>query len=195
MEMESTEVVLFVLMLFSFVTELLQPEPEPTKPSTQIRSRHPSNAIIAKLVQHQRRLKSLKKRIGRRKARSMADDDERFQALRTAMICEYYGTRRVPRSLWVNNRTSATLMCRGSKFSECPSTLSNTSVVAWKQRWGEATPTSGSVSLCLKKIAIALWKLATNSEYRTISLVWSRQIYGLLLCARVLLLCCEPTPS
>ena len=22
-------------------------------------------------------------------------------------ICEYYGTRRVPRSLWVNNRTSA----------------------------------------------------------------------------------------
>ncbi|KAJ4941571.1 hypothetical protein JOQ06_011450 [Pogonophryne albipinna] len=93
MEMESTEVVLFVLMLFSFVTELLQPEPEPTRPSTQIRSRHPSNAIIAKLLQHQRRLKSLKKRIGRRKARSMAmfhrrmaDDDERFHALRTAMV-------------------------------------------------------------------------------------------------------------
>ncbi|KAF3854156.1 hypothetical protein F7725_022211 [Dissostichus mawsoni] len=114
MEMESTEVVLFVLMLYSFVTELLQPEPEPTRPSTQIRSRHPSNAIIAKLVQNQRRLKSLKKRFGRRKARSMAmfhrrmaDDDERFHGLRTAMICEYYGTRRVPRSLWVNNRTSA----------------------------------------------------------------------------------------
>ncbi|KAK1906619.1 hypothetical protein KUDE01_009015 [Dissostichus eleginoides] len=39
--------------------------------------------------------------------RRTAEDDERYHALRTAMIFEYYGTRRIPRSLWVNNRTSA----------------------------------------------------------------------------------------
>ena len=87
MEMESTEVVLFVLMLYSFVTSLMRPEP------IRIRSRHTSNAIMAKFLQHQRQFKSLRKRIGRRKAhmtamfhRRMADDDERFHALRTAMV-------------------------------------------------------------------------------------------------------------
>ncbi|KAL3062101.1 hypothetical protein OYC64_010083 [Pagothenia borchgrevinki] len=39
--------------------------------------------------------------------RRTAEDDDRYHAQRTAMICEYYGTRRVPRSLCVNNRTSA----------------------------------------------------------------------------------------
>ena len=85
MEMESTEVVLFVLMLYSFVTSLMrpEPEPEPIRRPTQIRSRHTSNAIIAKFLQHQRQFKSLRKRIGRRKAhmiamfhRRMADDDK-----------------------------------------------------------------------------------------------------------------------
>ena len=88
MEMESTEVVLFVLMLYSFVTSLMRPEPEPIR----IRSRHTSNAM-AKFIQQQRQFKSLRKRIGRRKAhmtamfhRRMADDDERFHAVRTAMV-------------------------------------------------------------------------------------------------------------
>ena len=71
MEMESTEVVLFVLMLYSFVTSLMRPEPEPEPEpiwrSTQIRSRHTSNAIMAKFLQHQKAVSKafgLRKRIG-----------------------------------------------------------------------------------------------------------------------------------
>ncbi|KAK1888266.1 Inactive leucine-rich repeat receptor-like serine/threonine-protein kinase [Dissostichus eleginoides] len=54
------------------------------------------------LVRKRRRLRSLNKRFERRHARAMAmfdrrtaEDDERYHALRTAMICEYYGTRRI----------------------------------------------------------------------------------------------------
>ncbi|XP_033979943.1 protein ANTAGONIST OF LIKE HETEROCHROMATIN PROTEIN 1-like [Trematomus bernacchii] len=178
MEMESTEVVLFVLMLYSFVTLLMRPEP------IRIRSRHTLNAIMAKFLQHQRQFKSLRKRMGRRKAhmtamfhRRMADDDERFHALRTAMICKYYGTRRVPRSLWVNNRTSAWWENVVPTYTD----------VQWIQDFRmskhsfqylcsrlEATLGRSDTNFreCVpvaKKIAIALWKLATNSEYRTIS--------------------------
>ncbi|KAI4808253.1 hypothetical protein KUCAC02_000318 [Chaenocephalus aceratus] len=61
---------------------------------------------IATLLRKRRRLRSDSKRIGRRNARSLAlfdpraaEDDERYHAIRTAMICEYYGARRIPRSL------------------------------------------------------------------------------------------------
>ena len=71
-------------------------------------------------------------------------------------ICEYYGTRCVPRSLWVNNRTSpwweVVPTCSGSTISECPRALFNSSVFAWKQRWGEASEQHGNCKLTIKLI-------------------------------------------
>ncbi|KAF3851985.1 hypothetical protein F7725_005340 [Dissostichus mawsoni] len=109
--------------------------------------------------------------------RRMAEDDERYHALKTAMICEYYGTRRIPHSLWVNNRTSAwweTVVptytdvqwikdFRMSKhsFQYLCSRLEAT-LGRRDTNYRECVPVR-------KKIDIALWKLATNSEYRTIS--------------------------
>ncbi|XP_033976317.1 protein ANTAGONIST OF LIKE HETEROCHROMATIN PROTEIN 1-like [Trematomus bernacchii] len=109
--------------------------------------------------------------------RRTAEEDDRYHAQRTAMICEYYGTRRVLRFLWVNNRTSAwwemvvptytnVQWIKDFRMSKCSFQLLCMRLEATLGRrntnYRECVPVP-------KKIAIALWKLATNSEYRTIS--------------------------
>ena len=81
--MELTDVVVFVLVLYSVVTELF-------KPQKQI---YTTSIEIATLLRKRRRLRSDSKRIGRRNARSLAlfdrraaEDDERYHAIRTAMV-------------------------------------------------------------------------------------------------------------
>ncbi|KAJ4935844.1 hypothetical protein JOQ06_017371 [Pogonophryne albipinna] len=124
--------------------------------------------------------------------RRTAEDDERYHAQRTAMICEYYGTCHVPRSLWVNNRTSAWWekvvptytnvhlikdfrMSKGSFQLLCirlEATLGRRNT-----NYRECVPVP-------KKIAIALWKLATNSEYRTISHLFGVGRYTVCCCVQ-----------
>nr|XP_033946564.1 protein ANTAGONIST OF LIKE HETEROCHROMATIN PROTEIN 1-like [Pseudochaenichthys georgianus] len=172
--MELTDVVVFVLVLYSVVTELF-------KPQKQI---YTTSIEIATLLRKRRRLRSDSKRIGRRNARSLAlfdrraaEDDERYHAIRTAMICEYYGARRIPRSLWVNNRTSAWWETVVPTYTDeqwiKDFRMSKQSFQYLCSRLGATLGRSDTnfrecVPVC-KKIAIALWKLATNSEYRTIS--------------------------
>ncbi len=87
--------------------------------------------------------------------------------------------RRNRPSVWTFNRASewwdvipVLQRLSGWRTLECPKKHSSTYATNCVQRWRDRTQTSACVYVPLKKrITIALWKLATGAEYRSVTYV------------------------
>ncbi|XP_052407883.1 uncharacterized protein LOC127953028 [Carassius gibelio] len=107
----------------------------------------------------------------------MAGTNARHRAERTRLICEYYRIRRVAPSVWVHNRTTAWWDSVVSTFTEAQwiknfRMSKDTFMYLCRRLQPQLERQDTNYRLCItieKRIAIALWKLATNSEYRSIS--------------------------
>ncbi|KAG5854939.1 hypothetical protein ANANG_G00043380 [Anguilla anguilla] len=109
--------------------------------------------------------------------REMTETDSRHHAERTRKICEYYRIRRVSPSVWVHSRATEWWEIVVPTFTEAQwiknfRMSKDTFLYLCRRLQPELGRHDTNYRYCVpiqKIVAIALWKLATNSEYRSIS--------------------------